>query len=156
MGSRHCFRDWITAFLITYSLRVLLNGQVPIKHGRGLRQGAPFPLPFVLAIDPLKQILELATQHELLHKIRWCGTVMRTSHYEDDAIIFVHPAEEDIQNLSSILTMFGELTGLATNFQKSMVVPIRCYDIDLNEVLNGLPVIRGTFPIKYLGLLLSV
>ena len=37
-----------------------------------------------------------------------------------------------------------------------MVVPIRRGEVNLDEVLSGLPVIRGFFPIKYLGLLLSV
>jgi hypothetical protein len=37
-----------------------------------------------------------------------------------------------------------------------MVIPIRCQDIDINEVLDGVPVIRASFPIKYLGLPLSV
>jgi hypothetical protein len=98
----------------------------------------------------------LATQHELLHKIRGRGTIIRTSLYADDAAVFVDPKKEDIQNLSSILALFGEATGLLTNFQKSMVIPIRCQDIDIDEVLDGVPVIRASFPIKYLGLPLSV
>jgi hypothetical protein len=110
----------------------------------------------VLAIDPLQQILELATHYELLHKIRGRRAVMRTSLYADDAAIFMAPIKEDICNLSSTLALFGEATGLVTNFQKSMVVPIRCQDIDLDEVLHGLPVIRGSFPVKYLGLPLSI
>jgi predicted metal-dependent HD superfamily phosphohydrolase len=81
---------------------------------------------------------------------------MRTSLYADDAAIFVAPAKRDIQNLSSILAHFGEATGLVTNFQKSLVVPIKCQDIDLDDVLDDLPVIRASFPIKYLGLHLSV
>jgi hypothetical protein len=38
------------------------------------------------------------------------------------------------------------------NFQKSVVVPIRCQEVDLHDVLDGLPVIQGFFWIKYLGL----
>ena len=51
---------------------------------------------------------------------------------------------------------FGKVTGLEINFQKSLVVPIRCQDIDLEEVIGDLPVVRSTFPIKYLGLPLSI
>ena len=36
------------------------------------------------------------------------------------------------------------------------LVPIRCLNINLNDVLDGLPMIRASFPIKYLGLPLSV
>jgi hypothetical protein len=59
----------------------------------------------------------------------------------DDAAIFVAPKREYIQNLSSILGLFGEVTDLDTNFQKSLVVPIMCQDIDLDDVLQGLSVI---------------
>jgi hypothetical protein len=143
------FRDWITAFLSNSSSRVLLNGVAgyPIKHGRGLRQGDPLsPLLFVIAIHLLKKILELATQNELLHKIRGRGTIVRTSLYADDAAVFVHPYKVDVQNLISIPTLFGEVTGLY------MVVPIRCHVIDLDDILGGLSVIRSSFTMKYLGL----
>jgi hypothetical protein len=56
----------------------------------------------VIAIEPLQQILELATQNDLLHKIRGRETIIRTSLYTDDAVVFVAPQKEDIQNLSTI------------------------------------------------------
>jgi hypothetical protein len=46
-------------------MRVLLNGipNAPIKHGRGLQQGNPLsPLLFIIAMDPLQKLLDLATQ----------------------------------------------------------------------------------------------
>jgi mannosylglycoprotein endo-beta-mannosidase len=123
------FRNWIIALLTTSSSRILLNGVAgqPIRHGRGLRQGDPLsPLLFVIAIDPLAQILEKATSLGLLHKIRGRHAKIRTSLYADDAAVFLAPIKEDIQNLASILLDFGEVTGLCTNFQKSSVTPIRC------------------------------
>jgi hypothetical protein len=98
------FHNWITAFLTTSSLHVLLNGQVsqPIKHGQGLREGNQLSPPlFVLAIDPLKKILDIATRHGLLHKLRGCGSILRTSLYADDAAIFDVPFREDIINLEN-------------------------------------------------------
>lgn len=153
------FRNWIAALFATSSSRILLNGVAgtPIKHGRGLRQGDPLsPLLFVLAIDPLSQVLDLATSLGLLHKIRRRGAVPRTSLYADDAALFVAPYKEDIQNLLAILHNFGEVTGLCTNFQKSAVVPIRCGQVNIDEVLDGLPLERASFPLKYLGLPLSI
>jgi hypothetical protein len=147
------FRDWIATFLCTSSSRVLLNGVtgLPAKHGRGLRQGYPLsPLLFVLAIDPLQQIIVLASP-----KI-WGEETSLEPHYMQTTSPFLFTREEKIQNLTSILEAFGEVTQLETNFNKSMVVPIHCQDVDIDSIFTGLPVVRDTFPIKYLGLPLSV
>lgn len=153
------FREWVAALLCSSSSRFLLNGLPgpPIKHGSGFRQGDPLsPLLFVLAIDPLHQILDLATRKGILHNIRGRGAMLRTSLYADDATVFMAPIKRDIDNLSAILRGFGDVTGLCTNFHKSSVVPIRCTHIDLEHILDGVPVTRASFPMKYLGLPLSV
>jgi hypothetical protein len=70
------FRNWVAAIFVTATSRVLLNGIAgePIGHARGLRQGDPLsPLLFMLAIDSLTHILEGATRHGLLHKLRGRG-----------------------------------------------------------------------------------
>jgi hypothetical protein len=51
--------------------------------------------------------------------------------------------------------LFGEATGLKTNFQKSIVVPIRCNGFNITPVLMNLLAKRTQFPIKYLGLPLT-
>lgn len=61
--------------------------------------------------------------------------MVRTSLYADDAAVFVAPIKRDIANLASILRGFGDVTGLCSNFQKSSVVPIRCNDLDLEQIL---------------------
>ena len=54
-------------------------------------------------------------------------------------------------------SMLGfRVTGLVTNCAKSVVAPIRCGNIDLDEILQAFPAIRSTFPLRYLGLPLSV
>jgi mannosylglycoprotein endo-beta-mannosidase len=134
------FRNWLAALFSTATSRVLLNGIAgrPIAHGRGLRQGDPLsPMLFVIAIDPLTQILEEATRHGLLTKLRGRGVVLRTSLYADDAAVFVAPIKNDVRNLACILQRFGEVIGLCTNFTKSSVAAIRCGNIVLNDVLDG-------------------
>jgi hypothetical protein len=81
---------------------------------------------------------------------------LRTSLYANDAVIFMAPRKDDMETLSRILKDFGEVTGLVTNVQKSMVAPIRCSEINLEEILNGFPALRSSFPIRYLGLPLSI
>jgi hypothetical protein len=82
--------------------------------------------------------------------------MIRTSLYADDAAIFMVPNKDDINYLSSILQQFGDVTGLVTNCIKSHVAAIRCENIDLDHVLQAFPATRSNFPMKYLGLLLSV
>jgi hypothetical protein len=60
-----------------------------------------------------------------------------------------------VSALTELLTLFGEATGLKTNFQKSTVMPIRCNGFNITPVLTDLPAKRTQFPIKYLGLPLT-
>ena len=153
------FREWVWALLSTSTSRVLLNGVPcgPIKHGRGLRQGDPLsPLLFVLAIDPITHILRKATLQGFLHPINGQHTTPRISLYADDAAVFVAPIKEDVTFLAATLASFGDVTGLSANCQKSLVAPIRCDSIDLADVLDSFPATQTTFPMKYLGLPLSI
>jgi len=126
----------MAALLSTSSSHILLNGvpTAPIKHGRGLRQGDLLsPLLFVIAIDPLQNILDLTIEGHLA-KFRGKQTVMRTSIYADDTTIFVKPYKNDVTMLADILAKFGEVSGLQTNVQKSCIIPIRCQGVNLDEV----------------------
>ena len=82
--------------------------------------------------------------------------MVHTSLYADDAQSLWPPIKRDIDNLASILRGFGDVTGLCSNFQKSSVVPIRCNHLDLEQILQSMPAARASFPVKYLGLPLSV
>ena len=153
-----CFRNWLAALCSTTTSRVLLNGiaDPPIIHGGGLRQGNPLlPLLFVIAINPLTHF-ENATSDGLLHKLRGRGTILRTSLYVDDAVVFLAPIKDDVGIFASILQAFGEVTRLCTNFDKSFVVPILRGQVNLDEVLQGIPAIRASFPLSYLGIPFSV
>ncbi|WVZ72900.1 hypothetical protein U9M48_021288 [Paspalum notatum var. saurae] len=153
------WRNWVSSTLASSSSQVLLNGipGQPIFHGRGLRQGDPLsPLLFVLAIDPLQRLLHLATEAGLLSRVARDRTRLRTSLYADDAIIFIKPEKKELDTLACLLHLFGEATGLRTNLQKSSIVPISCARLNLDEILLGFPASRASFPIKYLGIPLTV
>jgi hypothetical protein len=76
--------------------------------------------------------------------------VICNSLYADDAEVFIAPHKEYVQSIASIFHRFGEVIGLAPCFQKILVVPIQCHDINLDDVPPGFPVIRTSFPMKYL------
>ncbi|WVZ65991.1 LOW QUALITY PROTEIN: hypothetical protein U9M48_015270 [Paspalum notatum var. saurae] len=149
------WRDWVASLLATSTSQVLLNG-IPgqsITHGRG---DPLSPLLFVLAIDPLQHLLHLATEAGFLSKITRARERLWTSMYADDAIIFIKPEKRELENLAAPLHVFGEATGLHTNIQKSSIIPIKCAGLNLDEILAGFPASRASFPIRYLGIPLTV
>lgn len=86
-----------------------------------------------------------------LSKLKGRHASLRISMYADDAVIFMNPRKEDISCIMEIMTAFGEATGLRINMQKSTVAPIRCADIDLDDVLQVFPGPRVNFPTQYLN-----
>lgn len=84
------WRDWITLLLRTSHSTVLLNGTAGerIQHARGLRQGDPLsPYLFILAIDALQKVLDLATQEGILSPLRGRFAKIQLSLYADDCNI---------------------------------------------------------------------
>jgi hypothetical protein len=151
--------DWLAIILRTSSSSILLNGCPGdnINHKRGLRQGDPLsPYLFILAIDVLNNILQMATQQGFLSKLKGRQAKLRISMYADDAVIFTNPAKDDIACIMDIMNAFGEATGLKINMQKSTIAPIRCADVDLDTVLQDFPGPRVNFSIHYLGLPLTL
>lgn len=55
-----------------------------------------------------------------------------------------------------ILELFGSASGLRTNLEKCSITPIFGYDDNLQAIQNVMPCQVIQFPIKYLGLPLSV
>ena len=149
------WREWVSILFRTSSSRVLLNGQQgPVfSHRRGVRQGDPLsPMLFILAMDPLQRLLDMATQHGALTTLPLRASRWRTSMYADDVAIFINPLKEDLKATTAILHAFGSVSGLHINMHKSSVHPIRCQDIDLDHVLASFIGTRASFPCRYLGL----
>lgn len=151
--------NWLAIILSTSSSAILLNG-CPcdnIRHRRGLRQGDPLsPYLFILAIDVLNNIFELATQQGFLSKLKGRQAKLRISMYADDAVIFSNPRREDITCIMEIMKAFGEATGLQINMHKSSVATIRCAGLDMDDILQNFPGLRVNFPLQYLGLPLTL
>jgi hypothetical protein len=155
LGFGQRWRDIISLIWSTTSSRILLNGEPgqPIKHRRGLRQGDPLsPMLFILAMDPLQRVLDIATSQGLLQPIGADPIKLRTSLYANDAALFLRPSQHDMTNLQHILQCFGEATGLFTNMQKSEMYPINCDETVLATITPGFTGRACHFPCRYLGL----
>ncbi|RVW96808.1 Transposon TX1 uncharacterized 149 kDa protein [Vitis vinifera] len=94
-GFSQKWRSWIRGCLSSSSFAILVNGNAKgwVKASRGLRQGDPFsPFLFTLVADVL-----------------------------NDTIFFSKASMEHLQNLKIILLVFGQVSGLKINLEKSTI-----------------------------------
>jgi hypothetical protein len=120
------WRNWISSILGSSSSRILVNGRPSrsINHAKGLRQGDPLsPLLFIIAIDPLQKILELAAQQGLIQPVLPRQAKLRCSLYADDAAFFANPSATELDRLCAILHTFGECSGLKVTHVKDRNLP---------------------------------
>jgi hypothetical protein len=147
--------DWVATLLASSSSRVLLNG-IPrrkFKHARGLRQGDPLSsMLFILAIDPLHRLIEMAANRALIQPVLPRAATIRCSLYADGAALFANPNRTELQRLNQILIFFGNCSGLRVNLTKTEIYPIRCDEALNTEALRDFPGKICKFPGKYLGL----
>jgi hypothetical protein len=152
------FRELVSLLLATASTRVLLNGEPgpPIWHRRGLRQGDPLsPSLFVLVMNSLNKVLIKATEMGILRRLARRELATSVSLYADDVVIFCHPDETDLRAVRGILELFGQVSGLRTNFAKCSVSPIACTDAEAIGAAELMECQLAPFPVKYLGIPLS-
>jgi hypothetical protein len=151
--------NWIAALLRHSSSVVMLNG-VPgpkLSHSRGLRQGDPLlPYLFILAMDVLNKLFEIATEEGHLTPLRGRQARLRLSLYADDVMIFTNPIKEDVSCIMRMMKAFGDAIGLEINVCKSSVATIRRSGLNMDEVLADFSGQRASFPIQYLGLPLTL
>jgi len=83
---------------------------------------------FVLFINSLNRLLAKAKDLGVLKRISPRSLVTSVSLYADDVVIFCHPDEAELRAVRAILALFGEASGLHTNFAKCSVTPIACTD----------------------------
>jgi hypothetical protein len=71
-------------------------------------------------------------------------------------VLFVQPYPAELALVNDILRVFGEASGLVTNFSKCSFTPITCGDQEIQSVQHIFPCNLVQFPCKYLGMPLSV
>jgi hypothetical protein len=104
---------------------------------------------FILAIEPLHRMLDLATRDDLLTPINNRATKLRM--YADDAAIFLNLVQREVHTIAQLLHFLGRLQDLSS-IAVSAVYPIRCEDIDAAEIMQGFNCPIKGFLCTYLGL----
>jgi hypothetical protein len=111
---------------------------------------------FILVMDVLSLIFAKASAAGLLQPLSTRALQHRVSLYADDVVIFLHPADLDLNLTMDMLELFGDASGLKANLLKSNVFPIQCTETDVAVVQNVLPCELKEFPFRYLGVPLSL
>ncbi|KAJ9680329.1 hypothetical protein PVL29_019598 [Vitis rotundifolia] len=151
------WRKWMKGCLSTVSFAILVNGNAKgwVKASRGLRQGDPLsPFLFTLVADVLSRLLLRAEERNLLEGFRVGRNRTRVSHlqFADDTIFFSNTREEDLQTLKSLLLVFGHISGLKVNLDKSNIYGINLEQNHLSRLAELLDCKASGWPIPYLGL----
>ncbi|KAJ9680549.1 hypothetical protein PVL29_019768 [Vitis rotundifolia] len=151
------WRSWIRGCLSSSSFAILVNGNAKgwVKASRGLRQGDPLsPFLFTLVADVLSRLMIRAEETGLTEGflVRRDRTRVSMLQFADDTIFFSNASLEHLQNLKIILLVFGQVSGLKINLEKSSISGI---NIGL-ELLSNLALVFdcrvSEWPLTYLGL----
>ncbi|KAJ9671310.1 hypothetical protein PVL29_025144 [Vitis rotundifolia] len=143
--------------LSSVSYAVLVNGNAKgwVKASRGLRQGDPLsPFLFTLVADVLSRFLLRAEERNMLEGFRVGRNRTRVSHlqFADDTIFFSNSREEELQTLKCLLLVFGHISGLKVNLDKSNIYGINLDQNHLYRLAEMLDCKVSNWPILYLGL----
>lgn len=79
----------------------------------------------------MHHLIKAAVEQQILGPIPGRELKLQVSIYADDAMIFVNPTRQEVDNLITILLDFGSVTGLCINPAKSSVASINCEEVDI-------------------------
>jgi hypothetical protein len=111
---------------------------------------------FVIAMEVLTKAVSLAVEHDLLQPLAGITPLQRISIYVDDVVMFCKPVKLELAAVKQILYLFGNASGLHVNYRKSAATMIRGGEAEAKLVATELGCDIVPFPIRYLGLQLSL
>lgn len=115
--------------LFSATFAVLVNGNAKgwVKTYKGLRQGHPLsPFLFTLVVDALSRLIVRAEERGLFEGFLVGRNRTKVSHlqFADDTIFFSKASFEELHSLKLILLVFGRLSRLRINLNKSTLSAI--------------------------------
>jgi hypothetical protein len=107
-------------------------------------------------MEILHLMIEKASSMGLLTPLAESGLRHRTSIYADDVVVFLRPVVLDLKVFAAIIQDFGDASGLRTNMEKCSANLIRCSSTDEEIIDHELRCPVVPFPLRYLGLPLTL
>ena len=152
---------WMKRSVMSQFFSVLVNGRPTggwIRPQRGIRQGCPLaPMLFILAADVLSSsAVQACTRGRLKgFQTRSHPLGIPLLQYADDTLFFMEGGVEEAKNLSPLLDVFADCSGLRINREKSEFIGFGMSREEEDQCSRALGTPMGTLPIRYLGLPLS-
>jgi hypothetical protein len=145
---------------ISWMRQININGTPGgyFRTFKGLRQGDPLsPLLFNLVSDAFATMFKKAREAGTIKGLvpRLVGGGLTHLQYADDTIIFLELEEGSILYANFLLYCFENMSGLRINYQKSEVFVIGADLEEQERVADIFNCNVGTFPLKYLGVMIS-
>eukprot|EP00253_Pinus_taeda_P010652 PITA_10652 len=140
-------------------MSILLNGthSEAFTSSRGLRQGHPLsPFLFILTVEGLGRLVKAQVSRDQIKGLRICGDDIPVSHQQfvDDVMLYRQAALKEAQRVVKTLSQCSKASRMEINKDKSEVFFFNTSQATQRFLAHTLGFNRGTFPSKYLGILL--
>jgi Reverse transcriptase (RNA-dependent DNA polymerase) len=132
-----------------------VDGDGFITPTRGLMQGCPLsPYLFIISMEALSQMLQAAQNAGAIREISLTPTAPTLTHsmYADDLVLFSLALNVEVRELSRIMGVFGDISGLRISNAKSVVWFSHCTNgRKRRKVLEFFPAKEPNDTTTYLG-----
>lgn len=137
--------------LFSATFAVLVNGNAKgwVKTYKGLRQGDPLsPFLFTLVVDALSRLIVRAEERGLFEGFLVGRNRIKVSHlqFADDTIFFSKASFEELHSLKLILLVFGRLSRLRINLNKSTLSAINISQDQTTRLASLLECVVSDWP----------
>ncbi|WOL18968.1 hypothetical protein Cni_G27765 [Canna indica] len=152
-------RTWIHACLSSARFSYSINGQksTSFSSAKGVRQGDPLsPYIFIIMQDLLSRILNNSIENGSVKGFKYKSLVISHLAFADDILISIKGNAQNCRKVMEAISLYCSLTDQKINTAKfEIFFPINCQAKVKEVVTKLLGFKEGSYPMKYLGALIS-